>query len=71
MSEQTPVAIISGAASGMGLATAKLLADAGYTVEGCDTVASDSSRRSMFATAKPSSGGSTRWWRDMARSTPW
>ncbi len=42
MSEQTPVAIISGAASGMGLATAKLLADAGYTVEGCDTVASDS-----------------------------
>ena len=42
MSEQTPVVIISGAASGMGLATAKLLADAGYAVEGCDAVTSDS-----------------------------
>ena len=42
MSEHTPVVVISGAASGMGRATARLLADAGYTVEGCDAVAADS-----------------------------
>lgn len=39
---QAPVVIISGAASGMGRATARLLTDAGYTVEGCDAIAADS-----------------------------
>ena len=42
VSEHKSVVIISGAASGMGRATARLLADAGYTVEGCDAVAADS-----------------------------
>jgi NAD(P)-dependent dehydrogenase (short-subunit alcohol dehydrogenase family)/SAM-dependent methyltransferase len=42
MSQHTPVVIISGAASGMGRATARLLADSGYIVEGCDVVADDS-----------------------------
>jgi NAD(P)-dependent dehydrogenase (short-subunit alcohol dehydrogenase family)/SAM-dependent methyltransferase len=42
VSQHPPVVIISGAASGMGRATARLLADAGYTVEGGDAVAADS-----------------------------
>jgi NAD(P)-dependent dehydrogenase (short-subunit alcohol dehydrogenase family)/SAM-dependent methyltransferase len=42
MSEQTRVVLISGAASGMGRSTARLLEDAGYTVEGCDVIAADS-----------------------------
>jgi NADP-dependent 3-hydroxy acid dehydrogenase YdfG len=36
MSQHPPVVIISGAASGMDCATARLLADSRYTVEGCD-----------------------------------
>jgi NAD(P)-dependent dehydrogenase (short-subunit alcohol dehydrogenase family)/SAM-dependent methyltransferase len=41
MSEHPPVVIISGAASGIGRTTARLLADSGYTVEGCDAIAAD------------------------------
>jgi len=33
-----PVVIISGVASGMGRATARLLADSGYIAEGCGAV---------------------------------
>ena len=59
MSQHTPVVIISGAASGMGRATAMLLADAGYTVESCDAVVTES-----VAQVDVRDGGAVQRWVD-------